>query len=118
MTAHKDLFGFGNPRFKRGWRDSALVDIEESDVVVGDLVKKDEKVYEVRVGLLPERFFATAKKIIQKRGDAVRQFVRVEIALEGVVTVFGIETDFDVILTPAEAVEHSFDLMAEVAFDF
>src|ERR1019366_6795146 len=118
MTPHGDLFGLRNPGFERGWRNGAQIDIEEGDIVVGDLVKEDEEVHQVRVRLLPERFFAAAKEIVQKSGDAVSQFVGVEIALERVVAVFGVETDFNVILAPAVAVEYVFHLVAEVAFDF
>src|SRR5439155_18531690 len=79
-------------------RDGALVDIEEGDIVVGGLMKEDDELDEVGVRLLPERFLATAEKVVQERGDVVSEGVRVQVIVERVVAVFGIEADFDVIL--------------------
>ena len=43
VASEKDVFGFGDPFFEERWGDRALIDIEERDVVVGDLVEKDDE---------------------------------------------------------------------------
>ena len=43
-------------------RNRAFVDIEKSDVVVGDFVQQNDEFDEVGVGLLPEGFLAPAKR--------------------------------------------------------
>src|SRR6202042_1937577 len=85
------------------------------DVVVGDLVQKDDELHEVSVGLLPEGFLATAEKVIQERRDVVGECVRVEVIVEGVIAVFRIETDFYVILGSLVTCQHVFYLSAKVA---
>src|ERR1700733_11146468 len=75
VASENDVLGFGDPFFEEGWGDCALVDIEERDVVVGDLVEKDDELHEVGVSLLPERFLAAAEEIIQERGDIVGEGV-------------------------------------------
>ncbi len=97
MASENDVFGLRDPVFEERRRDRALVDIEEGDVVVGDLVKKDDELHEIGVRLLPEGLLAAAEKIVQKRGDVVGESVGVEIVVKRVVAVLGIETDFDVI---------------------
>ena len=79
-------------------------------------MQKDDELHEIGVGLLPERLLATAKEIIEKRSDVVRERVRVEIVVKRVVAVLGIETDFDVILDTLVAREYVFYLSAKVAF--
>ena len=98
VASENDLLGLRDPFFEERRRDRALVDIEEGDVVVGDLMKKDDELDEVGVRLLPEGFLATAKEIVQKRSDVVREGVGVEVVVKRVVAVLGIEADFDVIL--------------------
>src|SRR6266849_10249504 len=99
LASENDLLGFRDPFFEERRRDRALVDVEEGDVVVGDLVKEDDELHEVGVRLLPKRFLATPEKIIQKRGDVVCEGVGVQVVVKWVVAVFGIEADFDVILS-------------------
>src|ERR1700685_3241021 len=94
VASENDLLGFGDPLFQERRRDGALVDIEEGDVVVGDLMEKDDELDEVGVRLLPERLLATAEKVVQKRGDVVREGVGVEVIVKRVVAVLGIEADF------------------------
>src|SRR5229473_4749834 len=108
MASENDLLGFLNTFFEERRRDGALVDIEERDVVVGNLVKKDDELDEIGVRLLPEGFLASAKEIVQERGDVVREGVRVQVVVERVVAVFGIEANFDVILGPLVTVEDVF----------
>ena len=76
------------------------VHVEEGYVVVGDFVKQDDELDEVRVGLLPERFFALAEEVVQKSCDAVGQGVRVQIVVQGVIAVLGVQADFDVVFGP------------------
>src|SRR5712664_40034 len=118
MASENDLLGFLNTFFEERRRDGALVDIEERDVVVGDLVKKDDELDEVGVRLLPEGFLATAKEIVQERGDVVRERVSVQVIVEGIVAVLGIEADFDVILGPLVTAKNVFYLAAKVSFYF
>ena len=73
-------------------------------------MKKDDELDEVGVGLLPEGLLAPAEKVVQKRGDVVREGVRVQVVVERVVAVLGIETDFDVILGPLVTLRMSFTL--------
>jgi hypothetical protein len=63
-------------------------------------MKEDDELDEIGVGLLPKRLLATAKEIVQERGDVVREGVGVQVIVKRVVAVLGIETDFDVILGP------------------
>ena len=81
-------------------------------------MKKDDELDEVRVRLLPERFLATAKQVVQQRRDAEGQGVGVQVVVKGVVSVFGIEADLDVILTALVTVENALHLTAKVSFDF
>ena len=81
-------------------------------------MKKDDELDQIRVRLLPEGFLATAKQVVQKGCDAEGQRVGVQVVVEGVVAVFGIEADFDVILAPFVAVEDALHLAAKVTFDF
>ena len=67
--------------------DRALVDVEERHVVVEHLVQQDDELDQVRVGLLPERFLAPAKEVVQETGDAVGQRVGIEVVVERVVPV-------------------------------
>jgi len=66
MASENDVLGLGDAVFKERRRDRALIDIEERDVVVGGLMKKDDELHEVGVGLLPEGFLATAKEIVEE----------------------------------------------------
>jgi len=43
--------------------DCTLVDIEQGDVVIEDLVKQDDELHEVGVGLLPERFLLLPNRL-------------------------------------------------------
>ncbi len=99
-------------------RNGALIDIEESHVIVGDLVKQNDELHEVGVRLLPEGLLALAKQVVQERRDAVGQLIGVEVVVQWVVTVFGIETDFDVVLGPAMSCQNFLHLMAEITFHF
>jgi hypothetical protein len=65
-SSENDVLGLGDAVFKERRRDRALIDIEERDVVVGGLMKKDDELHEVGVGLLPEGFLATAKEIVEE----------------------------------------------------
>ena len=118
MASENDVLGLGDPVFEERWRDRALVDIEEGDVVVGDLVKKDDELHEVGVGLLPEGLLATAKEVVQERGDVVGEGVGVQVVVKRVVAVLGIETDFDVILGALVTREDVSYLVAKVALHF
>jgi len=114
VASENDLLGLVDPFFEQRRRDGALVDIEEGDVVVGGLMKKDDEFDEVRVCLLPERLLATPEKVVQKRGDVVRESVGVEIVMEWVVAVLGIEADFDVILGALVTRKDVFCLAAKI----
>src|SRR6202795_633372 len=116
VASENDLLGLRDPFFEERRRDRALVDIEEGDVVVGDLMKEDDELDEVGVRLLPEGFLATAKEIVQKRSDVVREGIGVQVVVKRVVAVFGIEADFDVILGAPVTVEDVFCLAAKIAF--
>ena len=78
--------------------DDVLVDLEERDVVVEDLMQEDHEFDEVRAGLLPKGLLPFAEEIRHQRGDAVGQGIRVEVVVQRVVAVAGVETDFDVIV--------------------
>src|SRR5260221_4628069 len=118
VVTENDILGLRDPSFKQRRRDGALVDIKESDVVVGGLMKKDDELDEIGIRLLPEWFLAAAKQVVQERSDVVRQGVSVQVAVKRVVAVLGIEADFDVVLGSTVPGENFFDLAAEVPFDF
>src|SRR5271163_3108465 len=115
MTSENDVLGLCDALFEKGRRNGALIHIEKRNVVVGGLMKEDDELHEVGVGLLPERLLATAKEIIEKGGDVVGERVGVEIVVKRVVAVLGIETDFDVILYALVAREDVFHLAAKIA---
>src|ERR1700687_205821 len=75
VVTENDILGLRDPSFKQRRRNCALVDIKESDVVVGGLMKKDDELDEIGVRLLPEWFFAAAEQVVQERSDVVRQGV-------------------------------------------
>src|ERR1700730_7992808 len=116
MASENDVLSLGDSLFEERRRDRALVDIEERNVIVGGLMKKDDELHKVGVGLLPERLLATAKEIIEERSDVVGERVGVEIVVKRVVAVLGIETDFDVILDAPVTREDVFHLAAKIAF--
>src|SRR5258708_21891212 len=118
VVSENDVLGLRDPFFEERWRNGALVDIEEGYVVVGGLMKKDDEFDEVGVRLLPEGLLSTSEKVVQERGDVVRKGVGVEVVVERVVAVLGIETDFDVILGPLVPLKDVFYLAAKIAFDF
>src|SRR5882724_954078 len=118
MTAHDDLFGFLNSLLKVRRRDSALVDIEEGDVVVGDLMKKDDELDEICVRLLPEGFLSLAEKIVEKRGDVESQRVGVKVVVKRVVAILRIQTDFDIVFASAMRRQDALDLAAKIALHF
>src|SRR5580658_6064750 len=115
MASKNDVLGLGDSLFEKRRRDRALVDIEERNVVVGGLMKKDDELDEVGVGLLPEGLLATSKEIIEERGDVVGERVGVEIVVKRVVAVLGIKTDFDVILDALVTREDVLYLAAKIS---
>src|SRR5258708_15836636 len=116
MEPENDVLGLREAVLEERRRDRALVDIEEGNVVVRGLMKKDDELHEVGVGLLPEGLLATAKEIVEERGNVVRERVGVEIVVKRVVAVLGIETDFDVIVGELVTREDVFYLAAKIAF--
>src|SRR5258708_10645372 len=100
VVSENDVLGLRDPFFEQRGRDGALVDIEEGYVVVGGLMKKNDELDEVGVRLLPEGLLSTSEKVVQERGDVVREGVGGEGVVERVVAVIGIETDFDESLRP------------------
>ncbi len=60
----------------------------------------------------------SAEEIRHQRGDAVRQGVGVEVVVQRVVAVRRVETDFDVVVAAAVALEDVADVLAEVALHF
>src|SRR5260370_28565285 len=81
-------------------------------------MKKNDEFDEVGVRLLPEGLLSTSEKVVQERGDVVREGVGVEVVVERFVGVLGIETDFNVILGPLVTLKDVFYFAAKIAFDF
>ena len=81
MTAFELALGFLNSGFKQFWVDGAFVNVKQGHVVVGDLVKLDDELDEVGVGLLPEGFLAFTEEIVKERCDVVRERVSVEVVV-------------------------------------
>src|SRR5882762_4610697 len=94
VVSENDVLGLRDPFFEQRRRDGALVDIEEGYVVVGGLMKKDDEFDEVGVRLLPEGLLSTSEKVVQERGDVVREGVGVEVVVEIFLSVLGRQTDF------------------------
>src|SRR5689334_13667020 len=99
-------------------RDGALIYIEKCDVIVGNFVQENDELDEVGVGLLPEGFLAPPEEVVEQRCDAVGKSIRVEFVVQGIVAIFGVETDLDVVLLSFVERQYVSDLMAEIAFDF
>src|ERR1019366_306512 len=51
------FLGFLKSPFDKVWRDGAFIDIEEGDVIVGNLMKKDDELHEIGVSLPAEVAF-------------------------------------------------------------
>src|SRR6266851_5799892 len=117
VASHDDLFSFLNAFREERRRDGTTIDIEQGHVVVGDLMKKDDELDQIRVGLLPEGLFSFAEEIVQKRSDAEGQGVGVEVIVERVVAILGSEADFNVILPSAVPRQDVLHLSAEIPFD-
>src|SRR5260370_40186066 len=62
---HDVFFGLPHLSFKHLCRDGRLIDIEQGDVAKANLMQDDDELDEVRVRLLPERFFALAKQVVK-----------------------------------------------------
>ena len=101
---------------QQGRVDRTFVNIEQRHVVVQRLVKQDDELDQVRVGLLPERLFTFAEQIVQQRRDAVRQRVGVKVVMERVVPEVGVEADLQVVLAAAVSVEQSRTLWQKSPF--
>ena len=86
-----ELLGFENALPQQLAVDGAFVYIEQGDVIVGNLVKLDEKLDEIRVRLLPERLLSLAEEVIQQAGDIIGQRVSVQIVVERVVAVISVQ---------------------------
>src|SRR5277367_145113 len=109
----KPPFRFIDFSFECGVVDRPLVDIEERHIIKSDLVKKDDELHQIGVGLLPKGFLATPEEVVQEGGDVVGKSVCVQVALKGVVQILRIEADFDVVFSSAVACEDFFDSVAE-----
>ena len=96
--------------------DGAFVDVEQGDIVIGDLVQQDDEFDQIRVGLLPEWFPSLSKQVVQQRSDTVGQCIGVEIVVKRIVTVLGLEADFDIVARASAPFENAFHLAAEVPF--
>ena len=81
-------------------------------------MKQDDEFHEVGVGLLPEGFLAPAEEVVQQRSDVVRKGVGIKVVMKRVVTVLGVEADFDIVVGAAVPREDFLDFPAEVAFHF
>src|ERR1700690_3920356 len=81
-------------------------------------MEKDDELYEVGVGLLPERFFALTKEVVQQRRDAVGKSVGIQVVVQRIVTVVRFEDDLDVVFTACVRLEDPLHFTAEVAFYF
>jgi hypothetical protein len=68
--------------------------------------------------LLPEGLLAFAEEIVEQRRDVVRERVSVEIVVRRIVAIVGVQVDLNVVDFATVLVEHCFDFVAEVAFDF
>src|SRR5579885_140455 len=124
-TRNEDVAGFQNAALGLLYfsiedvrRNRAFVHIEERDVIVGDLVKQNDELHKVGVCLLPEGFLALAEEVVKERSDAVCQRIGVQVVVQGVVAVLGIEADFNVVVRPAVTGQDLLYLMAEIAFHF
>jgi len=72
LLPKQDGIGLGEPAFRFidfsfecGVVDRTLVDIEQGHIIKRNLMKKDDELHQVRVGLLPERFLASPEEVIQ-----------------------------------------------------
>src|SRR5260221_14641813 len=115
VVSENDVLGLRDPFFEQRRRDGALVDIEEGYIVVGGLMKKDDEFDEVGVRLLPEGLLSTSEKVVQERGDVVREGVGVEVVVERGVAGLGSETDFDGIRGLFVALKDVFYFAAKIA---
>ena len=66
---------------------------------------------------MPERFRRFSKQVVEQAGDCIRDGVRIQIVVQRVVAVTGIQTNLEVIVCASGLGEHGANLVAEVAFD-
>ena len=95
--------------------DGGLVDVEQGHVVVDDLVQQDDELDQVGIGLLPERFLAATEQVVEQRGDAIGQRVGLEVVVERVVAVRGVEADLEVVVAAPVQRHQLAQFVAEVA---
>jgi hypothetical protein len=60
----KELFGLLDSLLQKLGGNRTIIDIEESYVIKSDLMKKNDELHEVGVGLLPEGFLALAEQVV------------------------------------------------------
>src|SRR5262249_13741019 len=71
----------------------------------------------IGVGLLPEGLLAPAEQVVEQRSNIEGQGISVEVVVQGVVAVFGIERNFDVVFAASAAFEDLPHAMAKVPFN-
>src|SRR5580704_7287948 len=116
VAAQNDVFGFLDALLKKRRRNGAFVDVEQRDIAVGDLVQQDDEFDEIGIGLLPEGVVTASVEIVEQRSNVIGQCVGVEVIVQRVVAVLGVETDFDIIGRPSVTIEDVFHLVAKVSF--
>jgi hypothetical protein len=65
--------------------NDVAVDLGERRVAVRDPAQRDDKLQQIRVRLLPERFVGFAEEVIEQAADRVRHRVRIEVVVQRVV---------------------------------
>ena len=98
--------------------EDVVVHLGERRVAVGDPAQEDHELQQVGVCLLPERLLRFAEQIVQECGDGERHRVRVEIVVQRVVAVTGLEANLDVVVLPSCLFQNPVHLLAEVALHF
>src|SRR5260370_18810987 len=92
--------------------------MEEGHVTKTDLMEDDRELDEIRVCLLPERFFSFAEQAIQQVGDPASHRITIKFVLKRVVSPFRTQTDGDIVGFPSVVFQNLLHLCAEIAFDF
>ena len=82
-------------------------------------VKLDDPAHQIGIGLLPEGFFALAKKLIEKTRNGVGQRVGIEPpGRERVPLPAALHAQFDVVFLPPRIGQDPADVVTEIPFDF
>src|SRR5262249_47878344 len=92
-----------------------LIHLGESRVAVADAPKQNDKLQEVGIRLLPERFLRAAEQVVQHCRNRVGDCVGIEIVVQRVVADASVKSDLHVVGGTSSPGQDRADLATEIA---